>query len=275
MNQQERVGPGTAAPAEGSSCSRLSPWVFLASALAVKTALMTVGLGAVASTRLCPRMLQGGTASPMDLQAKVSDAKSLGSDTEHVPHIYSGSLMSPRAVTSPQPCRGTIQSCTASWRCIKAKHSCSVVSPCTGRDLKCCSEGWRPFQESCYYFSDDQMPWDESQQNCSGMGSQLVVINTKAEQDFLYKEIGRQMKYQQHSIHLYIGLRAQEVGQWRWVDQTPYNETAAFWRPGEPSDDPNELCVVISYHKDIFRNWNDVPCRIHSYRICENAAETL
>uniref|UniRef100_A0A8B9U481 Uncharacterized protein n=1 Tax=Anas zonorhyncha TaxID=75864 RepID=A0A8B9U481_9AVES len=32
------------APAEGSSCSRLSPWVFLASALAVKTALMTVGL---------------------------------------------------------------------------------------------------------------------------------------------------------------------------------------------------------------------------------------
>uniref|UniRef100_A0A493T922 C-type lectin domain-containing protein n=1 Tax=Anas platyrhynchos platyrhynchos TaxID=8840 RepID=A0A493T922_ANAPP len=140
---------------------------------------------------------------------------------------------------------------------------------------KCCPEGWRPFQESCYYFSDDQMPWDKSQQNCSGMDSQLVVINTKAEQDFLYKEIGRQMKYQQHSIHLYIGLRAQEVGQWRWVDQTPYNETAAFWRPGEPSDDPNELCVVISYHKDIFRNWNDVPCRIHSYRICENAAETL
>uniref|UniRef100_A0A8B9ZI00 Uncharacterized protein n=1 Tax=Anas platyrhynchos TaxID=8839 RepID=A0A8B9ZI00_ANAPL len=44
MNQQERVGPGTAAPAEGSSCSRLSPWVLLVSALAVKTALMTVGL---------------------------------------------------------------------------------------------------------------------------------------------------------------------------------------------------------------------------------------
>ena len=46
----------------------------------------------------------------------------------------------------------------------------------------CCPEGWRRFQESCYYFSADQMPWDESQQNCSGMGSHLVVINTKAEQ---------------------------------------------------------------------------------------------
>lgn len=47
---------------------------------------------------------------------------------------------------------------------------------------KCCPEGWRRFQESCYYFSADQMPWDESQQNCSGMGSHLVVINTEAEQ---------------------------------------------------------------------------------------------
>lgn len=33
------------------------------------------------------------------------------------------SLTSPRAVTSPQPCRGTTQSCTASWRCLKAKVS--------------------------------------------------------------------------------------------------------------------------------------------------------
>ncbi|XP_071899045.1 C-type lectin domain family 4 member D-like [Anas platyrhynchos] len=219
MNQQERVSPRTAAPAEGSSCSRLSPWVLLISALAVKTALMTVGL-VVLFHRICGQYK-----------------------------------------TLPQN--------ASEWHCITS-------GPASQKDSwKCCPEGWRPFQESCYYFSDDQMPWDKSQQNCSGMDSQLVVINTKAEQDFLYKEIGRQMKYQQHSIHLYIGLRAQEVGQWRWVDQTPYNETAAFWRPGEPSDDPNELCVVISYHKDIFRNWNDVPCRIHSYRICENAAETL
>nr|XP_038035486.1 C-type lectin domain family 4 member D-like isoform X4 [Anas platyrhynchos] len=141
---------------------------------------------------------------------------------------------------------------------------------------KCCPEGWRPFQESCYYFSGDQMPWNESQQNCSGMGSHLVVINTEAEQDFLYKEIRRQMKYQEEGINLYIGLRAQEAGQWRWADQTPYNETAAFWRRGEPSDQPSdEFCVVIHYQKDVFRNWNNVPCTIDSYWICETAAETL
>eukprot|EP00075_Anas_platyrhynchos_P015337 XP_027304590.1 C-type lectin domain family 4 member D-like isoform X4 [Anas platyrhynchos] len=218
MNQQERVGPGTAAPAEGSSCSRLSPWVFLASALAVKTALMTVGL-VVLFHRSCGQYK-----------------------------------------TLPQNAPG--------WHCIPNGSASQKDS------WKCCSEGWRPFQESCYYFSDDQMPWDESQQNCSGMGSQLVVINTKAEQAFLYKEI--QMKYRQNGINLYIGLRAQKVGQWRWADQTPYNERAAFWRRGEPSDQPSdELCVVIHYQKDIFRNWNNVPCTIHSYWICETAAETI
>ncbi|XP_068556973.1 C-type lectin domain family 4 member A-like isoform X2 [Anas acuta] len=120
---------------------------------------------------------------------------------------------------------------------------------------------------------DNQMPWDKSQQNCSGMGSQLVVINTKAEQDFLYKEI--QMKYQQKGKDFYIGLRAQKVGQWRWADQTPYNESAAFWRSGEPSNDPNELCVVIHHKTENLQNWNDVPCTTHSSRICETAAATL
>ncbi|XP_068556904.1 C-type lectin domain family 4 member D-like isoform X6 [Anas acuta] len=220
MNQQERVGPGTAAPAEGSSCSRLSPWVLLVSALAVKTALMTVGLVTHVS-QSCDK--------PAALQ---------GNHTE--------------------------------LHCILAVHQSK------GRDWKCCSEGWRPFQESCYYFSDDWMPWNESQQNCSGMGSQLVVINTEAEQAFLYKEMGRQFKHQRNGVILYIGLRAQKVGQWRWADQTPYNETAAFWRRGEPSDQPSdELCVVIHYQKDIFRNWNNVPCTIDSYRICETAAETI
>nr|XP_038035506.1 C-type lectin domain family 4 member D-like isoform X2 [Anas platyrhynchos] len=155
------------------------------------------------------------------------------------------------------------------WHCITSGSASQKDS------WKCCPEGWRPFQESCYYFSDDQMPWNESQQNCSGMGSHLVVINTKAEQAFLYKEMGRQFKHQRNGVILYIGLRAQEVGQWRWADQTPYNETAAFWRPGEPSNIPEEMCVVIHYKTENLRNWNDVPCRTHSYRICETAAETL
>lgn len=42
-------------------------------------------------------------------------------------------------------------------------------------------------------------------------------------QDFLTKEL----RLPPSAWSYYIGLRAEVVGQWQWVDQTPYNETAA------------------------------------------------
>lgn len=58
----------------------------------------------------------------------------------------------------------------------------SLCSPCTERGWMCCPKGWRRFQGSCYFLSTDTMSWAESAQNCTGMGSQLVVITSKAEQ---------------------------------------------------------------------------------------------
>ncbi|NXN07630.1 CLC4E protein, partial [Indicator maculatus] len=86
---------------------------------------------------------------------------------------------------------------------------------------KCCPKDWKLFQKSCYYLSTDKLSWVESEQNCTGMGSHLVVINSKAEQVCagLKDTAARDTNY-------YIGLKAQEVEQWHWVDQTPFNETA-------------------------------------------------
>ncbi|KAF1544154.1 C-type lectin domain family 4 member D, partial [Eudyptula albosignata] len=137
------------------------------------------------------------------------------------------------------------------------------VSPHAGQDWTCCPKGWKRFQKSCYYTSDDKMPWAESVQNCTGMGSHLVVINTKAEQVFLTNEL----QQSRTGTNYYIGLRAQVVGRWQWVDQTPYNEMAAFWRTGEPSNVAIEKCVVIHSITQT-HNWNDARCERHN-RICE------
>ncbi|NXL34623.1 CLC4D protein, partial [Glaucidium brasilianum] len=94
-----------------------------------------------------------------------------------------------------------------------------AVSPCTEQGWTCCPNGWKRFQRSCYYISDDTMPWAESVQNCTGMGSHLVVINSKAEQDFLSKQLQQISRGENY----YIGLRAEKVGEWHWVDQTPFN----------------------------------------------------
>lgn len=58
----------------------------------------------------------------------------------------------------------------------------SVLSLCTDRGWMCCPKGWKRFKRNCYFLSTDKMSWAESEQNCTGMGSQLVVINSKAEQ---------------------------------------------------------------------------------------------
>ncbi|KAM4670560.1 C-type lectin domain family 4 member A isoform 1-T1 [Amazona ochrocephala] len=132
---------------------------------------------------------------------------------------------------------------------------------------ECCPKGWKRFQGSCYYLSGDVMSWADSEQNCTGMGSHLVVINSKAEQDFLSKEVKKPTRGENH----YIGLSAQKMGQWQWVDQTPFNMTAAFWREGEPSNPDYEKCVVIHQTSGVLNNWNDVQCNSHN-RICEAAA---
>ncbi|XP_016160495.1 PREDICTED: C-type lectin domain family 4 member D-like [Ficedula albicollis] len=117
--------------------------------------------------------------------------------------------------SSEQP--RALQQQFSEWKCD------SAVPQGTDRAWTCCPEGWRRFQRSCYFLSRDKMNWAESEQNCTGMGSQLVVINSKAEQEFLFKQI----KQPPQRKNFYIGLFVDKEGQWQWVDKTPYNVTAA------------------------------------------------
>ncbi|NXQ99631.1 CLC4A protein, partial [Sagittarius serpentarius] len=171
-------------------------------------------------------------------------------------------LVTPFSRSSDQPT--ALQQKFKEWWCI------SEMPQGREQGWTCCPKGWKHFQKSCYYLSDDLMPSVESEQNCTGMGSHLVVINSEAEQVFLSKEVQQPARGENY----YIGLSAQEVGQWHWVDKTPFNVTAAFWRKDEPSNKDDQKCVVIHRLSRLQRNWNDVKCGSH-YRICEAAAVTV
>ncbi|CAM5081867.1 unnamed protein product [Eretmochelys imbricata] len=164
-----------------------------------------------------------------------------------------------------------------SWllRYLKEKSCVSEGQAGTEQVWMCCPKGWEPFQASCYYFSKDLMTWDDSERNCTEMGSHLVVINTRAEQDFIFTWANGTVTGHQRRNYC-IGLTDQEKKrQWRWVDGTPYNNTAAFWRPGEPSHHTNENCAVMyvsgEQNEFVNRNWNNVPCSDTFHRICETA----
>ncbi|XP_076711431.1 C-type lectin domain family 4 member A-like [Callospermophilus lateralis] len=138
-----------------------------------------------------------------------------------------------------------------------------INSTMKGKVWSCCPEKWKSFSSSCYFFSTDAKPWKESQENCSRMEAHLVVINSKEEQDFLTQNMDKAAAY-------FVGLSDPEgQGHWQWVDQTPYNQSATFWHPGEPSH-REERCVVVNPRPTSAQwGWNDIPCKDRHRSVCE------
>ncbi|XP_076424029.1 C-type lectin domain family 4 member A-like [Peromyscus maniculatus bairdii] len=133
------------------------------------------------------------------------------------------------------------------------QHSLSKV-------WSCCPKDWKPFSSHCYFTSTDAASWIGSEEKCSSMGAHLMVIHSQEEQDFITKTLDPKAAY-------YIGLSDPSHRQWCWVDQTPYNESATFWHPGEPSSD-NEKCVVVN-HRNSGWGWNDLPCSYEQKSVCQ------
>uniref|UniRef100_A0A0D9RBG1 C-type lectin domain family 4 member D n=1 Tax=Chlorocebus sabaeus TaxID=60711 RepID=A0A0D9RBG1_CHLSB len=134
--------------------------------------------------------------------------------------------------------------------------------PSRGSTWNCCPVGWRTLQSNCYFPLTDNKTWAESERNCSGMGAHLMTISTEAEQNFVTQFLDRRFSY-------FLGLRDENAkGQWRWVDQTPFNPRTVFWHDNEPNNYQGENCVVLVYNQDKWA-WNDVPCNFEASRICK------
>uniref|UniRef100_A0A7N6ASJ2 C-type lectin domain-containing protein n=1 Tax=Anabas testudineus TaxID=64144 RepID=A0A7N6ASJ2_ANATE len=95
---------------------------------------------------------------------------------------------------------------------------------------KFCPEGWKKFRCSCYFKSTENKTWSESRTDCENRESDLVMINSKEEQDFV-----SQMSMNRES---WIGLTVTTHGSniryswsWAWVDGSPLTET--FWAAGQ------------------------------------------
>ncbi|XP_029622374.1 C-type lectin domain family 4 member E-like [Salmo trutta] len=126
-----------------------------------------------------------------------------------------------------------------------------------------CQEGWRYFDSSLYFLSTEKKTWEESRQDCLERGADLVIINSKEEQTFLF------------TIHLraWIGLTDSVTeGTWTWVDGTTL--TTGYWGTRQPDDGGlfswQEDCVEIYCGQDDpVKTWNDFKCGTNHIWICE------
>ncbi|XP_047434848.1 CD209 antigen-like protein E isoform X2 [Mugil cephalus] len=120
-------------------------------------------------------------------------------------------------------------------------------------------QGWVHFGGSLYYISSEQKSWQDSRSDCQQRGADLVVINSREEQEFT----------RQFQKVTWIGLTDRETeGKWMWVDGTPL--TMSFWGNGEPNshDGNDEDCGEMKF-LDNENSWNDKPCDIETVWICE------
>ncbi|MGH0117845.1 UNVERIFIED_CONTAM: hypothetical protein FKN15_003876 [Acipenser sinensis] len=89
----------------------------------------------------------------------------------------------------------------------------------------CCPEKWVQFNGKCYCFSTDTMDWNSSRDNCTSMGGHLVIIESEAEERFLFDTA----KAQTAGNRYWIGLTdAVTEGVWLWVDGTPLIDKAKY-----------------------------------------------
>ncbi|XP_071264034.1 CD209 antigen-like protein E [Salvelinus alpinus] len=123
-----------------------------------------------------------------------------------------------------------------------------------------CQEGWIYFDSKFYFLSTEKKTWEKSRQDCQGRGADLVIINSREEQTFVF------------NLHLraWIGLTDSVTeGTWKWVDDTSL--TTGYWGSEQPDDyEGQEDCVEIYYGQDNpVKTWNDDKCGTNHNWICE------
>ncbi|CAL8329214.1 unnamed protein product [Lota lota] len=139
-----------------------------------------------------------------------------------------------------------------SWNESRAPTETSFPNQTPGNICMC----WQNTSCSCYYMSHSKKNWNDSRKACRERGSDLIVVNSKEEQDLFLSGF-------------WLGLTDAEVeGTWKWVDGTPL--TTAYWGHPQPDNNgpaPNkEEDCVENYGMD---GWNDASCLADRYWICE------
>ncbi|KAM9449840.1 uncharacterized protein Hap1MRO34_022301 [Clarias gariepinus] len=80
-------------------------------------------------------------------------------------------------------------------------------------------QGWGFSSSSIYSISTEKKSWTESRQDCIKRGADLVIINSREEQDFIIKQLGV-------SKEAWIGLRKDDTKKkWKWLDSTEQNNS--------------------------------------------------
>ncbi|XP_063212231.1 C-type lectin domain family 5 member A-like isoform X1 [Chroicocephalus ridibundus] len=126
-----------------------------------------------------------------------------------------------------------------------------------------CPQNWEKHGEKCYFFFQTQeiKDWNTSRKECTDMNSDLVVIDTKDELDYLL--------LRSKANYYLLGLTYSESEKkWKWINNMEHS-TDMFNIEGDFTD---YFCTVIGHEKV-----ETAPCGGSSttQNMCEKAANLL
>ncbi|XP_070591771.1 killer cell lectin-like receptor subfamily B member 1B allele C [Erythrolamprus reginae] len=95
------------------------------------------------------------------------------------------------------------------------QHLCDVTE---NGSCSVCPLNWFPYEDKCYWISTSIQSWNESYKNCAGKRSQLLVISSTGQQEFIQDKIKK--------LETWIGLTFKlPEEKWMWVNGSPLNQT--------------------------------------------------
>ncbi|XP_048246153.1 perlucin-like isoform X2 [Haliotis rufescens] len=126
-----------------------------------------------------------------------------------------------------------------------------------------CVPGFHSHGRSCYWFSDMTGTFAEARSICQFFGARLVIINSRAEDDFI-------RGYARGKAPSYFigGSDLAREGRFVWEGGKPFAGGYQNWVPGQPNNYKGaEDCVHI--WNGFGYRWNDAPCSYKYNFICE------
>uniref|UniRef100_UPI003AAF93A9 macrophage mannose receptor 1-like n=1 Tax=Centroberyx gerrardi TaxID=166262 RepID=UPI003AAF93A9 len=121
------------------------------------------------------------------------------------------------------------------------------------------ADGWLEWRGNQYYINAISMAMEDARHFCQQRHGDLVVINSEAENVFLWKQISRNYAF------YYIGLTVDLDGTYGWMDDSPVE--FEWWDEHQPDFKNNdENCAVMTSSMGF---WHDYNCGWEHQSICK------
>ncbi|KAG8127763.1 hypothetical protein E2320_014642 [Naja naja] len=107
------------------------------------------------------------------------------------------------------------------------QHLCETTNTSTENgSCSVCPITWLPYEDKCYWISTSILSWDQSYRDCEAKRSQLLVISSTGEQEFIQKKT---------NLNTWIGFSF-NLPEEKWRSQSLTAECGIIGKKGIASD---------------------------------------